>query len=46
MATIGYGDISPKSNNEKIFAFCMALMACGIFAFLISIIRGIWVDEA
>jgi hypothetical protein len=36
MTTVGYGDFSPVSIAEIIFAlFCM-IMACGVFAFIIG----------
>lgn len=31
MSTIGYGDITPTNNTEKIFIMFMTINACGIF---------------
>jgi hypothetical protein len=44
ITTVGYGDIYPCSDNEKIFGtFCM-IVACGIFAYIIGSI-GTMVDR-
>jgi hypothetical protein len=37
MLTIGYGDITPTTMNEKIFAIFIALIACAIFGYVINI---------
>jgi len=36
MSTIGYGDISPQTTDEKIYAICFAIIACGFFGYVIS----------
>ena len=42
MATIGYGDITPITVNEKIFVtFCM-LLACGVFSYIIGYLGSIF----
>ena len=41
MTTVGYGDISPKSNFEKIFCIINTIFACGVFAFSINLIGRI-----
>jgi len=39
--TIGYGDIKPKSVNEKLFAMFLMLLSYGLFCYMVSIIRNI-----
>ena len=36
---VGYGDISPNTKNEKIYAMFGMLLACGVFAFIIGSIE-------
>lgn len=36
MITVGYGDITPVTTNEKIFAIFIMLIASGVFAFTMS----------
>lgn len=38
MLTIGYGDITPTNNMEKIYCIIMTLIACGIFGYSINTI--------
>ncbi len=42
MITIGYGDIVPKANKEKIFIIFMALCGSVIFAYTVNTIGGIF----
>ncbi len=44
MLTIGYGDITPTTNAEKIYIIVFAFIACGIFAYSINSV-GIIVQE-
>jgi hypothetical protein len=37
MITVGYGDISPVSSNEKIVTIGITLISCGVFAYVILI---------
>lgn len=39
--TVGYGDIVPVTNIERIFVIGMALVICGLFAYTISSIGNI-----
>jgi hypothetical protein len=41
MATVGYGDIVPITNNEKVFTMIAMLIACGVFAFVVGSIEMI-----
>ena len=36
MITVGYGDIVPKTPNEKIFAITSMLVACCVFAYIMN----------
>jgi len=36
MITVGFGDIVPISNIEKLFSIFMMILACGVFAFALS----------
>ena len=44
MLTVGYGDFVPQNTTERIFVICVALLACGVFAFAINSIGGIIKD--
>ena len=41
MATVGYGDIVPITNSEKIFTIIAMLIACGVFAYVVGSIEMI-----
>lgn len=36
MTTVGYGDILPITVNEKLYAMCSMMIACGVFAYTIG----------
>ena len=36
MITVGYGDITPINNDEKIFGVFTMLLACGIFGYTVK----------
>ncbi|KAL4502171.1 hypothetical protein ABPG72_000406 [Tetrahymena utriculariae] len=44
MMTVGYGDIVPISNSEKIYVILMALTSCGVFAYAVNTIGTIFRD--
>ena len=41
MSTVGYGDITPYTVNEKIYAMLTMIMASGVFAFTIGSIGSL-----
>ena len=44
--TVGYGDISPSTRNERIYAMFGMILACGVFAFIIGSIETILKDQS
>jgi CRP-like cAMP-binding protein len=36
MTTVGYGDITPVTPNEKMYAMISMILACGVFAYVIG----------
>lgn len=36
MVTVGYGDITPVNEYERMFSVLTILLACGIFAYSIN----------
>ncbi|EWS73859.1 cation channel family protein, putative (macronuclear) [Tetrahymena thermophila SB210] len=42
IGTIGYGDILPQNEIERGVLACMAIMACGIFAYILSNIQNVY----
>ena len=36
MATVGYGDITPKTTTERVFCICIMISATGVYAFIIN----------
>lgn len=42
MITVGYGDITPVSLEEKIYVILMTLISCGQFAYSINTIGTIF----
>ncbi|KRX08373.1 Cyclic nucleotide-binding protein [Pseudocohnilembus persalinus] len=45
MSTVGYGDISPSTQQEKILVIILTLISCGIFAYAINTIGSIFRDK-
>ena len=41
MTTVGYGDITPITNIEKLFTMLSMLISCGIFAYVVGSIENI-----
>lgn len=42
MITVGYGDIKPISDSEKMFIIFMTLLGSVIFAYVVNTIGGIF----
>ena len=38
MITVGYGDITPVTNKEKIFIIFITLISCAVFAYAVNTI--------
>lgn len=36
MATVGYGDITPTNNRERLFTNGIMLISCGVFGFTLN----------
>lgn len=36
MITVGFGDITPKTTNEKAYVIVMTIFSCGIFGFCVN----------
>ena len=41
MTTVGYGDIVPRTESEKIYAMAAMIVACGTFAYTVGSIGSI-----
>lgn len=41
MTTVGYGDLTPQTNNEILFAIFGMIIACGVFAYSVGAIGTI-----
>jgi hypothetical protein len=44
MITVGYGDITPVTNKERMLVIFITFVSCGMFAFSVNQI-GVIVDE-
>lgn len=36
MITVGYGDISPISTNEKVYVIFFTILSCGVFGYCVN----------
>ena len=41
MATIGYGDLSPKTRNERVVGIVSLIASCGVFSYLVGAVQSI-----
>ena len=41
MTTVGYGDIVPRTESEKVYAMFAMIVACGTFAYTVGSIGSI-----
>jgi hypothetical protein len=41
MITVGYGDVTPVTRNEKLFAIFTMLLACGVFAYTMNVMGNV-----
>ena len=46
MITVGYGDITPITNAEKIYVIFFTLISCGVFAYSVNTIGSIFREVA
>lgn len=42
--TVGYGDLAPIANNEKILVIFLILISCGVFGYSLNCINQIFED--
>lgn len=42
MVTVGYGDVTPQNDYERLCAIILMIFSSGIFAFVISSIGSIF----
>lgn len=45
MSTVGYGDITPITYNEKILSIFLTIVSCGVFAFAVNTVGSIFRDK-
>jgi hypothetical protein len=45
ITTVGYGDITPATNAEKVFSTFAMIVACGVFAYIVGIFGAIFEAE-
>jgi len=41
MITVGYGDITPTTDSERVFVIVVTLLSCGVFAYSVNSIGTI-----
>ena len=42
MITVGYGDITPKTSNQKIFTIIVMILSSGLFGYVMNKIAMIF----
>ncbi|EGR32054.1 cation channel family protein, putative [Ichthyophthirius multifiliis] len=42
IGTVGYGDITPNNDLERLFISCVAIISSGIFAYILSNIQNVF----
>lgn len=42
IATVGYGDIYPVTDVEKIYTMVAMIISCGVFAFIVSFLGSLF----
>lgn len=42
MITVGFGDIVPVSDEEKVYVIFMTVVSCGVFAYTVNVIGTIF----
>jgi len=45
MMTIGYGDVTPVNNTERIYVIFMTLLSSGIFGYVVNTIGELYMQE-
>lgn len=45
LSTVGFGDITPKSNMEKIFCLSFMTLGAGIYSFIVGTLSSMLYDE-
>lgn len=46
MITVGFGDITPKSNAETIYVLGIALLSCFQFGYTVNVIGSLFHEKA
>jgi len=42
MLTVGYGDVVPFTVEERGYAICAEVVACGVFAYVVGSVEAIF----
>jgi hyperpolarization activated cyclic nucleotide-gated potassium channel 2 len=42
MLTVGYGDVTPVTVEERGYAICAMIIACGVFAYVVGSVEAIF----